>query len=88
MPAGQPSDVRCLFRDRSGVLWVGSHSEGLFAIRPGEGPTPSLRPIYTHASGLAGDHVTHLLETADGTLWASCFGGVSEIARDRASMRS
>ena len=84
---GLPTDVRCLFRDRSGVLWVGSHSEGLFAVRPGD-EAPSLRQVYRHASGLAGDFVTRLLETSDGKLWAACFGGVSEISPDRASMRT
>ena len=85
---GLPTDVRCLFRDRSGVLWVGSHSEGLLAVRPDDVEAPSLRPVYRRASGLAGDFVTRLLETSDGKLWAACFGGVSEISPDRASIRT
>ena len=87
-PGGLPTDVRCLVQDRSGALWVGSHSEGLFEVPPGEEQPPSPRRAYTRASGLAGDYVARLLETSDGKLWATCYGGVSEIAPDRASIRT
>jgi len=82
--------VRCLLLDRAGRLWAGTPRDGLVSIEfetPGSGETLA-RPAFSARNGLAGDHVTDLLETADGTLWASCYGGVSEIARDRASLRS
>ena len=85
---GLPADVRCMVRDRSGALWVGSHREGLFEVPTGEKETPAPRHAYTRARGLAGDFVTHLLATADGRVWATCFGGLSEIAPDRASIRT
>ncbi len=85
---GLPADVRCMVRDRSGALWVGSHREGLFEVPTGEKQTPAPRHAYTRARGLAGDFVTHLLATADGRVWATCFGGLSEIAPDRASIRT
>ncbi len=85
---GLPADVRCLVLDRSGALWVGSHREGLFEVPTREKQTPSPRHAYTRAGGLAGDFVTRLLATADGRLWATCFGGLSEIAPDRASIRT
>jgi len=82
--------VRCLLLDRAGRLWAGTPRDGLVSIEvEASGPGEALaRPAFSARNGLAGDHVTDLLETADGTLWASCYGGVSEIARDRASLRS
>ncbi len=76
-------EVRCLAQDRAGFLWAGTHLSGLFDVRGSE-----VRQVFTRANGLAGDHVTALLETSDGKLWAACYGGVTEIAADRSGLRS
>lgn len=76
-------EVRCLVEDRKGSLWAGTRPWGLFEVRGSE-----VRQAFARASGLAGDHVTALLETSDGKLWATCYGGVTEIAADRSGLRS
>jgi len=85
---GSPGAVRCLLRDRRGSLWVGTHFEGLLELSAeGSSPPRVLRRL-SMQDGLAGQHVTELFETSDGVLWATCFGGVTEISRDRSSMRT
>ncbi len=86
-PDGAPHSVRCLARDRGGALWIGTHEEGLFLVSPSAAPELPRR-AYSAANGLAGDHVTALLETSDGTIWATCFGGLSEIPADRSALRT
>ncbi len=84
---GRPVSVQCLRRDRGGVLWMGTRLEGLLGLREaGHGVVPSWTS-YTVETGLAGQHVTAVVETSDGTLWASCYGGLSEIPPDRSSIR-
>ena len=73
-------EVRCLVQDRKGSVWAGTHTRGLFEVR---GST--VRPAFTSANGLAGNHVTALLETLDGKIWAACYGGVTEVAADRST---
>ncbi|HTR04620.1 MAG TPA: two-component regulator propeller domain-containing protein [Thermoanaerobaculia bacterium] len=79
-------DVQCLLRDRQGAVWVGSRLDGLHALAPNGGAAASWR-AYSVDDGLPGQHVTALAETADGTLWASCYGGLAEIGPDRRSVR-
>jgi two-component sensor histidine kinase len=76
-------EVGCLVQDRTGSLWAGTRLWGLFEVRGSE-----VRQAFARANGLAGDHVTALLETSDGKLWVACYGGVTEIAADRSLLRS
>src|SRR5262249_42139022 len=85
---GSPGAVRSLLRDRRGSLWVGTHCQGLLQLSA-DGPSPArVLRRFSMQDGLAGQHVTELFETSDGVLWASCFGGVTEISRDRSSVRT
>ncbi len=56
---------------------------GLFEVKGS-----AVRRVFARGNGLAGDHVTALLETSEGKLWAACYGGVTEIAVDRSALRS
>lgn len=86
---GSPHSVRSLLRERSGGMWAGSHTEGIFEIRRAEKTgEPAVRRVFSRANGLAGDFVTSLLETSDGTIWAGTFPGLALVAPDRASARS
>ncbi len=84
---GAPSAVRCILRDRRGSLWIGTHYDGLFELGGAGSQSRVVRHITTK-DGLAGNHVTGLFETSDGVLWVSCFGGISQISRDRSEVRS
>lgn len=77
-----PRVVHCVRRIRDGSLWVGTENEGLMEIHGSR-----VVRSFSADGGLAGNDVTALLETADGTLWAACYGGVSEISPDRARVR-
>ncbi|HKF45658.1 MAG TPA: two-component regulator propeller domain-containing protein [Thermoanaerobaculia bacterium] len=90
-PDGAPHSVRSILAEKTGTVWAGSHTEGLFEVRVSgraESAAIEVRRVLTRSSGLAGDYVTSLYATADGELWAGCFPGLSEIAPDRKSARS
>jgi signal transduction histidine kinase/DNA-binding response OmpR family regulator/streptogramin lyase len=72
---GLPSDlIWSILRDRKGALWVGT-SLGLARLDRQSRPT-----TWTKKSGLGGDNVRWLGETADGSIWAvSRPGGLARL---------
>ncbi len=76
-PAGLGWDnVRTLARDRSGTLWIGSSSSGLFRLRHD-------RIEGTGARETVGDlTVMSLLEDREGSLWVGTFSGGLSRLRD------
>ncbi len=87
-PNGPPRTVRALLAEPDGPLWVGTLAEGIAEVRRSASGELVARHAFGSENGLAGNHVTALKRTSDGEIWAACFGGVSEIAADRASVRS
>ncbi len=77
---GFPTEVRCLLRDRTGRIWIGTHESGIFRVDSASPAGGAVRHLSTTSNGLAGDHVLGLLESADGTVWAACYGGLSRFA--------
>jgi len=75
---GKPTDVRSLAHDRAGRVWAGTHTEGLYVARISGGVWTAIRRS-TARDGLAGDYVFSLLRASDGTIWAGCYGGLSEF---------
>lgn len=80
--------LECLFADRQGMLWVGTHDRGA-ACFDGE-----RFETFTTRDGLAGDGVYSILEDREGALWFGTFGGLSrydgkkfEDARPRSGER-
>ena len=63
------NDVRALAEDTNGVLWIGTKSEGLFALRDGK-ISPASAPV---------KDISSLLVAADGALW--CGTSVHGLAR-------
>ena len=60
---------RCVYVDRSGVVWVGSNGSGLTRIGP-----DGVRQ-YTQKDGLTDDTVSALYEDTVGTLWIGTLNG-------------
>jgi len=60
--------IRCLLTDRQGIRWIGTHN-GLFRY------DGSRMTSYTTKEGLAGNDVSALAESPDGTLWAASENG-------------
>ncbi|HKE58408.1 MAG TPA: two-component regulator propeller domain-containing protein [Pyrinomonadaceae bacterium] len=68
-------EVRAIYRDQKGHMWVGTDGDGLFEYDSGGG---SLRH-FTTRDGLASDQVRTLLVDRSGTLWIGTHGrGVSK----------
>ncbi|HEY7501059.1 MAG TPA: two-component regulator propeller domain-containing protein [Vicinamibacterales bacterium] len=60
---------RVIYQDRSGTVWVGTHSEGLLAYRGDSVVT------YTTKNGLGNNAIRAIVEDAAGTLWVGTRGG-------------
>ncbi|MGH9405693.1 MAG: sensor histidine kinase [Terriglobia bacterium] len=63
--------VRTVFRNREGVLWLGTGGEGVVAIRHGAATR------YTTRQGLVNDFIRAFCEDRDHHLWIGTDGGVS-----------
>ena len=68
-----PRSVTTMFRDKRGLLWVGTRGWGLFAYF--EGKWVHLR----EAQGLADNYVMAILEDGRGYLWCGCHRGLFRI---------
>ncbi|HEX6098641.1 MAG TPA: two-component regulator propeller domain-containing protein [Thermoanaerobaculia bacterium] len=71
--------VGALFRDRSGLVWVGTWGEGLARHDPRTRAFRSLRFSPNHADGLTHGAVVRALETRDGRIWAGTNGNGIDI---------
>jgi diguanylate cyclase (GGDEF)-like protein len=69
-------DVRALFEDREGNLWVGTNGDGLFQAVRG-----AFR-VFTADTGLPTPLVLNFTETPDGRIWMATLGGGIATWRD------
>lgn len=69
--------VRNLFRDHTGVLWVGTDGHGVFRI---DGKQTQQ---YTTRQGLVNDFIRAFYEDRDGSLWIGTDEGVSRWSANR-----
>ena len=61
--------VRAVLPARDGSLWFGREEGGLVRLREG------VTTVFDRVEGLPAGRVNHLLETADGGIWAATHGG-------------
>lgn len=67
--------VYAIFEDKSGILWIGTFSDGLFAFNPNDF---SYRQ-YTEADGLPGHTIFGVLQDNAGQLWLSTNNGITKF---------
>jgi ligand-binding sensor domain-containing protein/signal transduction histidine kinase len=72
VPAPAPETrVRCVLRDSTGALWIGTEGDGVFRSRNGR------QVQLTKRTGLVNDFVRAFLESRDGSIWIGTDEGVS-----------
>ena len=66
-------DVRRLFHDRDGGLWVGTEGGGLVHIHQGR------TDEFAQADGLSGNDVSDIFEDREGNVWVSTLNGLDQF---------
>ncbi len=68
-------EIKTIYCDPGGRMWIGTDGEGLFRIEDGQ------TTMYRTQEGLASNQVRGILHDRQGTLWVTSFGGgVSRFA--------
>ncbi len=69
-----PHDLRILFVDRHGVLWIGTTTQGLACYKNG------VFSFLKQDGGLANNFVTSIFEDREGSLWVGTREGLSQLS--------
>ncbi len=88
LPGGAQPDVRTVYADRSGLVWVGTYLDGVYRFDPHEVGFRTLRYDPDDANSLAAASTYGMLAEQHGTgLWAFGDGGAALTRYDRATGR-
>lgn len=69
-------DVKSLFRDRSGSIWISTSGSGLFQIELSKDlALIETETFYNATSGLAGEKVNTVFQDLEGNIWIGLYGG-------------
>ncbi len=69
--------IRSIYRDDSGILWVGYESQGISLIKEGESI------LLTTVEGLPHNEVMKVLQDGQGNYWLATAGGVACIEKEK-----
>lgn len=69
-----PHEVKVVYVDRHGVLWVGTSGDGLACFKGGQ------FQFFSRRDGLPDDVVTALFEDREGSLWIGTRAGLSQLS--------
>jgi ligand-binding sensor domain-containing protein len=61
--------IRAMIQDQMGVLWIGTHGDGLYSFDSNTGSTSHYRQDPEQPGSLSGNWVYALLEDDSGTIW-------------------
>jgi hypothetical protein len=67
--------IRSLYQDRQGTLWIGTFGGGLTMLRDG------VFHRFTSRDGLLSDNVSHVEDDESGSLWLSTTRGICKISK-------
>lgn len=65
----------CLFKDKMGILWIGTNGRGLLKINPNTGEKKYYENQRGNTASLSNNVVMYVTETSDGNLWVGTGGG-------------
>ncbi|MBN8821598.1 MULTISPECIES: two-component regulator propeller domain-containing protein [unclassified Spirosoma] len=65
-------DIRCIYQDRRGLIWIGTNQGGLNLYNPG---ADTFSAFTTH-HGLPSNHITGILDDEGGNLWLATNQGI------------
>jgi ligand-binding sensor domain-containing protein/signal transduction histidine kinase len=81
LPGMAGMHVRNVFRDRAGVLWVGTDGGGVFRIAAGS------TTRFTSREGLSNNFVRAMAQDRDGSMWVAADEGINHIFGEGAKTR-
>lgn len=79
------NDIKTIYEDNEGVLWVGTAGGGLNRLITATPGTREHFISYTSKNGLSGDFITGILEDSDGHLWISSESGITRFNKSNSS---
>ncbi|MGI9175595.1 MAG: two-component regulator propeller domain-containing protein, partial [Rhodothermales bacterium] len=74
-------NVRSLYEDDEGTLWIGTYGRGLMRYQPAPAEAGGQVTVYTTREGLHDDGVWSILEDDHGFLWMSSNRGVFRVPK-------
>src|SRR5262249_2095293 len=88
-PSSLSSDiVKCIYADRSGILWIGTDLGGVDRVDPHPAKFTVYRSSSDDANSLSGNVIKAVTEEKDGTLWVGTFGsGLNRLSPDRSRVQ-
>jgi ligand-binding sensor domain-containing protein len=75
------NDVRAIFEDRSGVLWIGLFGGGIYRFDRVSGKLSQYRNDPSMPGSLSDNRVLSILEDRSGTLWIATVNGLNTFDR-------
>ncbi len=67
----------CFFEDKSGVLWAGSYSEGLFYYDPKTGDNGNYIYNSVDTEGISNNHINGIFQDNNDTIWVTTENGLN-----------
>jgi signal transduction histidine kinase/ligand-binding sensor domain-containing protein len=77
-------NIRSLFKDSKGNIWVGTRYDGAFSVNPALNNTFKITQ-YEKQQGLISNFVTAFAETKDGDIWIGSFSGLDKLVKNKDS---
>ncbi len=72
-------NLRSVYKDRSGILWIGTVYDGVDRLDPVRGVFTHYRPQAGAEKGLGGEPVNSIYQDRSGTLWVGTEGGLDRL---------
>lgn len=73
------NDVKTIFEDESGQIWIGTAGGGLNKYIEATADTPESFVAYTTTEGLSGDIISGIMEDKKNNLWVSSENGITKF---------